>query len=82
MLERTCGTSVGRASYRLKQQIDLSTDEVWFVWRLAKAWPSEIARCDPPPANRLTSDLAEKTPNVEVLHAVVSVHEVQSSTLT
>jgi hypothetical protein len=82
LLKRTCGASVGRASNRLKQQIDPSTDEVWFVWRLAKAWLSEIARYDPPPTNRLTGNFAEKTPNVEVLHAALSVNKVQASALT
>jgi hypothetical protein len=76
------GTAIGRACYRLKQQIDFSTNEVWFVWRSAKLRLSEIARYDPPPTNRLTGDLAEKTPNVEVLYAILPVHEVQSGTLT
>jgi hypothetical protein len=37
---------------------------------------------DPPPTKWLSGNLAEETPNVEILHSVLPVHEMQCCALT
>jgi hypothetical protein len=82
LLERKNGIPFRRAWNGFEQQIDWSANELRSFWLGAEFWVSEIAPDDPPDSEWLIGNLAEKAPNVEVLHPVLSIHEVQCGALT